>query len=666
LGKSSKNEPLRGLRELRGETWITAAAIVLIGLYAYWPSFSGVLLFDDRPAIVENQTIRSLALPDVLRPPAGATVSGRPVANVSFALNYALAPADARDVFSPAALVPDAPARFQRNVWGYHLVNLLIHLAAALTLFGVVRRTLESPRLRERTGRAALPLAAIAAIVWAVHPLDTMAVTYVVQRVESLMALFYLLTLYCAIRAGLATSRRGLWTAGAIVACALGLGTKETMVSAPIAVWLWDVVFEGAPWAPWRHRPRRLLYTGLAATWTVTIALLLTESQAQLVLSDVATYGASEGWTPWSYLWTQAGVLVHYIRLAFVPAPLVFDYYGWPRAASPIDVLPQAALVISLIILTVVALARRRPAGFAGAVSFLVLAPTSSVLPIPTEIASEHRMYLPVAAIVALVVVALYGTARRLAVRPRRAVASVLVLALIVLFTAATRARNRDYSSDETLWRDTVRKRPDNARARLNYTIDLMATARYAEAEAEMRRAIALPADRNTRAQSHLQLGAALCAQGKLKEGIASVEQGLAIDANLPDADVILAQAYSDLQDIGRALPQFRRALQRAPDNVLLLLRFTWLAATSDASTDDDRRMALTTGERAAALTSRQHVGVLEALGAAYARNGRFGEAIATARAGLALAESRGDSTASTLRAQIDLYERAAAARGGR
>jgi len=673
LGKSSRKTNLRGLRGLRGEkveltspppafAWIAGAVIVLAGVYAYIPSFAGVLVFDDRPAIVENTTIRSLALPDVLRPPAGATVSGRPVANLSFALNYALAPAEVRDVFSPAGLLPDAAARFRRNVWGYHLVNLLIHLGTGLVLFGAVRRTLESSALRDRTGRAAVPLAAIVALIWIVHPLGSAAVTYVVQRVESLMALFYLLTLYCAIRAGLPGARRAPWVAGAIVSCALGLGTKEAMVSAPIAVWLWDVVFERAPWAPWRNRPRRLLYAGLTATWAVTVVLLLSASQARLILTDVATYGATEGWTPWSYLWTQAGVLVHYLRLALVPAPLVLDYYGWPRASSPIDVLPQAALIVALLAVTIIAVIRRHPAGFAGSVFFFVLAPTSSVLPIPTEIAAEHRMYLPAAAIVALVVIAAYGFGRRLAVRPRRTIAAILVLAMVVLFTAATRARNRDYSSDEAIWADTVAKRPDNARARLNYTIDLMAALRHTEAEAQMRRALALPADRNTRAQSHLQLGAALCAQGKLTEGIASVQQALALDPTLPDADVILGQAYSDLKDIAKALPHFRRALQRAPDSALLLWRFTWLAATGDAATDDDRRMAVTTGERAAMLTARQHVGVLEALGAAYARNGRFAEAIATARAALALAESRGDPAASALRQQVDYYEQAAAA----
>src|SRR5207253_1658209 len=107
------------------------------------------------------------------------------------------------------------------------------------------------------------------------------------------------------------------------------------------------------------------------------------------------------GWTPWSYLRTQAAVVVHYLRLAIVPSPLVFDY-GWPQARSLAEVVPQAACLLALAVLTVVALWRRHPLGFLGAWFFIILAPTSSVLPITTEVASEHRMYLPSAAVIVL------------------------------------------------------------------------------------------------------------------------------------------------------------------------------------------------------------------------------------------------------------------------
>ena len=162
-------------------------------------SFGGVFVLDDVRAIVRNPTIRTLwPLSVPLSPPSESTVSGRPVANLSFALSAALA------AERPAAAGADglAPGQFVAlDPTPFHAGNLLIHLAAALALFGVVRRTLLSPRLRDWFEAAAAWLAFAVALLWVVHPLHTSAVTYIVQRVESLMGLFYLLTLYCAIRA---------------------------------------------------------------------------------------------------------------------------------------------------------------------------------------------------------------------------------------------------------------------------------------------------------------------------------------------------------------------------------------------------------------------------------------------------------------------------------
>src|SRR5262249_33300017 len=150
----------------------------------------------------------------------GTTLSGRPIASLSFAIDH---------------------ARSGGSLAAYHTTNLLIHLLAALLLFGVVRRTLLSPGLAGRYSEsAAATLACTIATVFAVHPIHTGSVTYIVQRVESLMGLFYLATLYCSIRALSAAGRaRTLWMAGAVLACALGMGTKEVMVSAPLMLMLW-------------------------------------------------------------------------------------------------------------------------------------------------------------------------------------------------------------------------------------------------------------------------------------------------------------------------------------------------------------------------------------------------------------------------------------------
>jgi len=197
-------------RARRRGTALGALAIIAVTWVAYAHSFGGVLVFDDEPAIAANPHIRHLwPLTDSLSAPPDTTVSGRPLVSLSLAVNYALAPADAREVFAAPA---DAPASvssaLSRNLYGYHLLNLSVHVIAALLLFGVVRRTLGTERMRGKFGAAATPLALAIALLWAVHPLQTAAVTYVVQRAESLMGLFYLLTLYCAIRAAPVDDRR--------------------------------------------------------------------------------------------------------------------------------------------------------------------------------------------------------------------------------------------------------------------------------------------------------------------------------------------------------------------------------------------------------------------------------------------------------------------------
>ena len=189
------------------------------------------------------------------------------------------------------------------------------------SLFGITRRTLLTAPLKDRFAAAATPLALIVAPL-VVHP-QTGSVTYVVQRVESLMGFLYLATLYAAIRALEAQARsRVYWTGAAVLACALGMATKEVMATAPLMVMLWDHFF-----AADRTTPRRSLYVSLAATWVVLAVLV-----AGGYRSPSVGFGFA-GWPWWRYLMTQAEVVAHYLRLAVTPAPLVLDY-DWRAASS--------------------------------------------------------------------------------------------------------------------------------------------------------------------------------------------------------------------------------------------------------------------------------------------------------------------------------------------
>jgi tetratricopeptide (TPR) repeat protein len=624
--------------------------VVVAGTWAHSAGLGGTFLLDDVRAIARNSTIRTLwPLATPLAPPTASTVAGRPVANLSFAINYALIPPGVRDAFGtpqPGA-PPDDPERVRRNARGYHAGNLLIHLAASLALLGVVRRTLLTGRLKPAFAMAAPWIAGATALAWTVHPLTTAAVTYLVQRVESLMALFYLLTLYCTIRVAEGPHARR-WTAAAILSCGLGMATKETMVGAPLAAAAWLWIFAGGDRRRFVKGP--WLLSGLASTWIVLAALVYGEGRAPSISLDAPS--------AWRYLLTQAEVIVHYLGQVVVPAPLVF-LYDWPLVNSLAEVWPEALLLTGLAGSTAVGVVRRWPAAMLGVTFFLVLAPSSSVLPIVTEVAAEHRMYLPLAAVVASLVIGAYLAGRRLGVPSRAgaAAAGAATLAVTVWLGTATRARNLDYWSEETLWRDTVATRPDFPRPRVFYGSVLLRLGRVDEAEVQFRQAVALaPGDPMAR----LRLGSTLAQQRKFDEAIPHLEQVTASFPDDPGAHRLLGQIYASQGKDALAVEKLERALSSMSEDPELLVQVAaLLAGTRDASVRDPAR-ALALAERAATLTSRQNPMVLSALALAQSELGRLPEAAATAREalGLARAQNAAPGLVRELEARAQLYER--------
>ncbi len=515
--------------------------VVCAGLYAYHNSLSGPFFFDDLTAIVNNPTIRQLWPPwGALSPPVNTPVTGRPVVNLSLAVNYALG---------------------GLNAWGYHAVNLAIHILAALVLYGVVARTLLCPSLRDRYGEEARWLALAVALVWVVHPLQTESVNYIIQRTELLMALYFLLTLYCVIR-GAASSRPGGWYAVAVVSTLLGTASKEVMPVAPLVVLAYDRLFLSTSLRE-TFRRRWGLYAGLAATWLMFGALV------QSRIGMATTRLASTQVTPWDYAKTQSGVVVHYLRLAFWPDPLVGDYEDWPLAKSLITVLPSAAVVMTLLGVTAWAFHRGLKPAFLGVWVFLILAPTSSVLPQFTEFAAERRMYLPLAAVIALVVIggrmALGGIARHLGWQPgrRRVVEVVALLAMVGTLAHLTVRRNEDYRSAVSFWSDVVAKRPNNARGHNNLADYLFRQGKVEEAIAHFSEAIRIRPDF---AEPRYNMGNALAKQGKLDEAIAHYAEALRINPKYADAQNNLAIALVRQGKLEEAIAHYAEALRISPN----------------------------------------------------------------------------------------------------
>ena len=608
-------------------TLAVAALILIAGLAAYANSFAGVFVFDDEPALVQNAHLQSVwPLTSSMSAPAGTTLSGRPVAALSFAIDRAVS-----DDGSPSA---------------FHATNLAIHLAAALLVFGITRRTLLTPALSDRFGGAATTLAAIVALVFVVHPLQTGSVTYIVQRVESLMGLFFLGTLYCAIRALEGRDRHGsraapaLWASASVIACALGMATKEVMATAPLIVILWDHVF-----ARDRTTDRRPLYVGLAATWGILGILVAGGHRSSAVGFSFAE------WPWWRYLMTQAEVVTHYLRLAIAPTPLVLDY-DWRVATSVAQVALPALFLCALVALTVWGLVRRAPAAFAGAWFFLILSPSSSVIPIVTEVAAEHRMYLPLAGIIALAVLALFSVGRRLPAWAGLLAAS----AVVIVFARMTYERNADYADFDRIWSQTIAERPRNARARNNYASSLLMKGRYAEAEPHLRVAVA---EKASFAEAEANLGVALSAQGRLDEAAGHLRRAIEIRPDYAPAHRNLGETYALQQRLAEAVSHYAKALDQSPDDVNLLNRMSWIHATSSDARARDGARALAFAERAVTLTRRQDPDSLDSLAAALAELGEFDRAVATAREAVGVATARGNQNLSRgLEQRLALYAR--------
>jgi len=511
--------------------------VILAGLVVYVTSFDGVFLFDDAVHILQNERIHGLW-------PLQEVLSGRrPVVDLTLAFNFALGGV---------------------KVEGYHAVNLAVHVIAALTLYGIIRRTLLRKRFRDRFGRASSHLALTVAVIWAVHPLQTQSVTYVIQRAESLMGLFYLLTLYCVIR-GADSSRHIKWYAAAIVFCALGMGSKAVMVTAPVMVLLYDRVFLSESSVE-TFRRRWGLYLCLAATWCVLWVCGL----AQGVLSTsrkVATVGFSfKDITPPEYALTQFGVLVKYLNLSFWPYPLCLDY-AWPVARTVGVVVVPAIIIVALFVAVVWALIRGRWWGFVGAWFFVILAPTSSFIPIKDTF-FEHRMYLPLAAVVASAVfgsnVALRLLIERLESSRLRSkyITAGLVLLAVALLGYGTVRRNGDYRTAVSMWRDIAVRRPESERAHVNLGTVLLADRRIDEAVIAYRRAVLLSPDD---ARARCNLGVALTKQDRLDEAMDTFRQALKIEPRMADAHYNLGLALIKEGSLQEAARSFREAVRLTP-----------------------------------------------------------------------------------------------------
>jgi protein O-mannosyl-transferase len=558
-----------------------AVAIAGATIVAYSPALKAPFQFDDVLSIPENSTIRRLWPPSVpLHPPSGTgvAVSGRPVVNYSLAVNFAL---NERLGIAQAPF-SDGPD----ETVGYHLVNILIHLASGALLFGIVRRTMRSGRIAENWAASADFVASVVTCIWLLHPIQTEAVDYLIQRTELMVSAFYLATLYASIRAWDAGTPRATfgWYGAGLLSCLLGMGSKEVMISAPLIVVLYDRAFKMSSWREVLNaqRERRWFYLGLAVASAPLIWSLTTAARG-------ATVGFHLGLSWYQYFYSQAWAIPHYLWLLVWPQGLTFDYgqdaiTGWRGV-------PGLILLTVFAGATIVAWTRANRwgwFGFLGAWFFLILAPSSSLVPIRTEIAAERRIYLALAAVLVLLVIGADALRRRVAsnsdsppawagLLERRWGWVLAVIAAVLLI--ATFQRSRVYAKPEMLWRDVVVKAPQNPRGYDNLAAVLLEEnpPREAEAEALLRRAIALD---STYLPAWTNLATVVAQREHVTEAEQLLEHVLRISPGFVLATRRLGMLLAATGQDARAIPYLEREAAEFPTEESLLALASAYVAT--------------------------------------------------------------------------------------
>ena len=414
------------------------------------------------------------------------------------------------------------------------------------------------------------------ALAWAIHPVQVATVHYIAQRTELLMGMFYLLTLYALCRA-LDGGRRG-WLGVAIAACALGMASKEVMVTAPVLVLLYDRAFGAGSWREALTR-RRLFYAALAATW-----LLLLPTFSGLGQRAV---GFDMGIRWWQYALQETEALSTYLRLVVWPHPLVFDY-GAAYFTRLLQAAPFAAVTATALAAVLLAWWRSPALGFGGLAFFVLLAPTSSVVPIVMQPIAESRLYLPLAAgLVAL------GTMAHLSLGRRARVGGILMLLALL---PPTLHRVAIVGDSLQLAAETARQRPQNPRALSNLGQALMVANRLSAALPPLREAVRLdpglegphvnlaallnaleqPAEALEHALiaerikpdawfAHFHAGTALLKLGRVPEAVEQLRVEVALQPGFADAHNVLGAALYRLGQPAEAIPEFEAALRLNP-----------------------------------------------------------------------------------------------------
>jgi len=556
--------PTSSPKHLFYKTIVHVLLPVLLGLLVYSNTFYAPFNYDDFKDIRDNPIINNFSLfmepsslKDFSKPEEYNHFKTRFITLLTFAVNYRLNGLD---------------------VTGYHLVNLGIHIINALLVYLLATFTLKvtycagTGEIGPASGVLQQPglVALFTALLFVCHPIQTEAVTYIIQRLTSLAAMFYLLSIVlyikwrlCIIENPLRRTKARIFYVTTLTVTCCAMLTKENTFTLPITIALYEFIFFQGD-----LKKRVLFLTPVLLTMLIIpLALTAGNQDIEKVSRFFTTMSRQD------YLFTQFRVIVTYLRLLVLPFNQNIDYdYPIYRSFFEPEVLLSFAFLLSLCTLGVYLLIRSRdnrglrPIAFGIFWFFLTLSVESSIIPI-ADVIVEHRVYLPSVGFF-MALTSTWGLLRtRWGNRAGYAGKALLYAMVLVVMTlsTATYARNDIWREEVRLWEDVVRKSPNKTRPHFNLGRAYQKQRRFEEAIVEYRTVVQSHSAYSVYALNYI--GVSLAEQGRIDEAISEYTAALKMVNYVTDIHYNLASAYLAQGRIDEAISEYQAAVKLNPDS---------------------------------------------------------------------------------------------------